>query len=818
MQQLAEAVDGEDLAELLRPLVEGYRRWIKTKVDALPTLPVDLQPTATEHLGVCGETADRIDGAIELLRNDSLARRAFVFANRAMLLQRSHSEWASARQDDPQHAPATPTIAGHWRPFQLAFILLTLRGIADPEHAERRVGDLLWFPTGGGKTEAYLGLAAFTMALRRLRPVPGFMADAGVGVLMRYTLRLLTIQQFQRASTLLCACEVIRLEDPVMWGSRRFSIGLWLGRQATPNRHADSRRALTRLRADETDDRSNPCQLESCPWCGENLAPTDYEDDGDALRTRVYCPRAGCEFHRRAHDQGLPVLVVDEEIYRECPTLVIATVDKFAQMPWEGEVQALFGRVNRECSVCGFLTPDCEHPTTHRGGTVGPCERLAPPDLIIQDELHLISGPLGTMVGLYETAVDALCSRSEGERLIAPKLVASTATIRRAFEQIRSLFDRELRIFPALGLEPEDSFFAREVPPSKTSPGRLYLGVLAPGKSMKTALIRVAAALLSGGAGLAEADADRADPYLTVVAYFNSLRELGGAVRLMEDDIRARLDQLATRGLPKRSRPVYAELTSRVSSSEIPRLLRQLKTPHNAPRDADSRLPLDAVLASNMISVGVDVNRLGLMTVLGQPKTTAEYIQATSRVGRQQTGPGLVVTIYNWVRPRDLSHFERFGHYHTTLYRHVEAVSVTPFSSRARDRGLAGTFVAMHRLRDFDLNREDAAVAFDPTSPEADLVQQEVLARVLDILKDQDVVDEVRVELQSLRDGWGDLAHHPLRYGWRHPHAEENPPPSEVLMKAAEGGIHGQWRVPGSLREVEDQSLVYLRGVRAPGK
>jgi hypothetical protein len=821
MAELADAADGEALGVLLQPLPNAYRDWIARKRDAIDQLPADLQATADEHLTRCDEAADRIDGAIDLLRANAVARRAFSFANRAMLLQRSHSEWASVRQDDPANAPSSPTIAGTWRPFQLAFILLTVRGIAEPTHPERQLGDLLWFPTGGGKTEAYLGLAAFTMALRRLQPLPGLRTDAGVAVLMRYTLRLLTIQQFQRAATLLCACEVLRRRDEATWGARRFSIGLWLGRQATPNRHEDSRRALTRLRADEADDRSNPCQLESCPWCGESLPRSDphvWMDDGNALRTRVHCPRHDCDFARPATNEGLPVVVVDEEIYRECPNLVLATVDKFAQMPWEGQVQALFGRVDRECTVCGFLTPDSKHQSTHKGGTVGPCEHLAPPELIIQDELHLISGPLGTMVGLYETAVDALCRRSQGGQTIGPKLVASTATIRRAYEQVRSLFGRELRVFPPLGLEPEDSFFAREAPTSKDTPGRLYVGVMAPGKSMKTALIRTSAALLSAGAGLASEDPGLADPYLTQVAYFNSIRELGGAIRLMEDDIRARMEQLAARGLPKRNRPVFAEMTSRVSSSEIPQLLRRLKTPHNAPRDESSPFPLDAILASNMISVGVDVNRLGLMTVLGQPKTTAEYIQATSRVGRTRTGPGLVVTIYNWVRPRDLSHLERFEHYHATLYRNVEAVSVTPFSSRARDRGLAGTFVAMHRLRDIDLSQETSAANFNPTSPDADSVQQEVLERVAAILGDPEIEEEVRRELMSLRDEWGDLAHQALRYGWRHPIPDANPPPTDVLMRPAEGGPYGHWRVPGSLREVEEQSLVYLRGVRAPGQ
>lgn len=816
MAQLAKASSGDELEKLLTPLVAGYRQWMSQKQGVIGTLPEPLRATAGDHAGYWSEAATRIESAIALLRDDPVARRAFCFANEAMLLQRSHTEWASARQDDPAAAPIQPMLSATWRPFQLAFILLTLRGVADPTHHERQIGDLLWFPTGGGKTEAYLGLAAFTFGLRRLREVPGYRSDAGVAVLMRYTLRLLTIQQFQRATTLLCACEVLRRRDEASFGKGRFTIGLWLGRQATPNRHEDSRRALMRLRVGETDDRSNPCQLESCPWCGENLEVTDYTADSDAFRTRVFCPRSGCEFGEATEPLGLPVVLVDDEIYRECPTLVIATVDKFAQMPWEGEVQALFGRVDRECTACGFLTPDCDHPSTHRGARVLPTVPLVPPELIIQDELHLISGPLGTMVGLYETAVDALSTRMDGDTPIAPKLVASTATIRRAYEQIRSLFDRDLRVFPPLGLEPEDSFFAVEQSSSDEVPGRLYLGVMAPGKSMKTALIRVSAALLSGGAGLASEDTSLADPYLTLVAYFNSIRELGGAVRLLDDDVLARLNQLQERGLPKRNRPVYAEMTSRVTQVEIPMLLRQLKTPHDAPRGKDDRLPLDAILASNMISVGVDVNRLGLMTVLGQPKTTAEYIQATSRVGRQKSGPGLVVTIYNWVRPRDISHLERFTHYHETLYRHVEAVSVTPFSARARDRGLAGTLVALHRLRDFRLAPEERANLFDPHAVIVGIVAEQIAARATHVVSDSDAVDELREEMQALRDQWGDLSHAALRYGWRHPIPDKNPPPSEVLMKAAEGGIHGRWRVPGSLREVENQSLVYLRGVSAP--
>ena len=583
MDVLAKATSGEDLARHLAPIADLYADWIEIKRREVQDLPATLRGTGEDHMRHCDEALERIQEAIELLTSNSDARAAFNFANHAMLLQRSYSDWSEARRRDVATAPARPELRGQWRPFQLAFILLTLRGIVEPDHSDRAIGDLLWFPTAGGKTEAYLGLTAFTLAMRRLRSAGPVRTDAGVTVLMRYTLRLLTIQQFQRAATLLCACEVLRRNDPERWGPRRFSIGLWLGRQATPNSHDESRRALDRLRAGEPQDEGNPCQLEACPWCGETLSHNDYDADGERRRTVVRCPRSGCEFGREANSE-LPVLLVDEEIYRECPSMLIATVDKFAQMPWNGEVASIFGKVDRECRHCGFLTPASDHPAAHRlNGArraatelVVETEQLAPPELIIQDELHLISGPLGTMVGLYETAVDTLCSRSSEGGIVYPKVVASTATVRRAFEQVQALFARQLRVFPPLALEPEDSYFAVETPVSDEAPGRLYVGIMAPGKSMKTALVRVSSALLSAAAGLKSQSEERADPYLTLVAYFNSLRELGGAVRLMEDDIPARLRQLESRGLPHRNRPIYEELTSRVRSDRIPLLLRRL--------------------------------------------------------------------------------------------------------------------------------------------------------------------------------------------------------------------------------------------------
>jgi hypothetical protein len=817
MSILAAVRSPSELRGLLIPLLEEYEKWIAQKRTVAGDLAHDLQPVARLHLDDCSVALDRMRRGVEQVVADDDAFQAFRFANRAMLLQRSHTVWARDRRRNPGLGPTHPILNGRWHPFQLAFILLNLSALIDVTSEDRQIGDLLWFPTGGGKTEAYLGLAAFTMALRRRRPLTGMRTDAGLAVLMRYTLRLLTIQQFQRAATLLCACEVLRSEDPETWGDYRFSIGLWLGMQGTPNNHDDSRRALLRLQNDPFEEGANPCVLESCPWCGEELGAENYWTDGEAVRTRVACRRTACRFSKRAEKNGIPVVVVDEEIYRECPSMLIATVDKFAQMPWNGEVQSLFGFVSRECDSCGFLTPATVHTKVHRGtairgtaGSIRETERLAPPDLIIQDELHLISGPLGTLVGLYETAVDFLASRRHNGQLIGPKVIASTATVRRAFEQIQAVFQRSLRVFPPPGLEPEDSFFAIERAVADDAPGRLYVGVCAPGKSMKTAYIRVAASLLSSSSGLRR-DSSLAEPYLTLLSYFNSLRELGGAVRLVDDDIPARLDQLKTAGHPRRHRPVYVELTSRIRQEEIPGLLQRLERRHDSVREDDDPLPLDVVLASNMISVGVDIDRLGLMTVVGQPKLTAEYIQASSRVGRQSWGPGLVTTIYNWSRPRDLSHYERFTHYHGTLYRSVEAVSATPFSSRALDRGLRGVFVGMTRLGSNDMSPENGATLFDPASSRSASVI-EAFRRRAEAVADSATATSLAEALKGLGDEWWGFRKRPLRYGWRSPNPA-TAPVEDVLLRASDGGRLGQWPAPQSLREVEDRSPVRVLGI-----
>ncbi|WP_333774509.1 helicase-related protein [Streptomyces sp. IBSBF 3136] len=644
MLGLAERPDAEVLAAL-EALASGYERWIDRKaVEAGALTGSNHEKAAHEQVRACREALRRIREGIELLRTKPDLLRAFRLANRAMADQRARSAWVkNGRAGAPD--PAT----GCWRPFQIAFLLLCLAGIDDPEHNDRNISDLLWFPTGGGKTEAYLGLIALTSFLRRIRKgVDG----GGVTVLMRYTLRLLTLQQFERAAILLCAMERMRRRTPEL-GHEEFSVGMWVGRSATPNTVAKADEKLDELRKnlDKRLAKENPVQLHACPWCGTRLDARDYDAVEEAKRMYVRCPGTECDF-----TDGLPVHLIDEAVYDARPTLVIATVDKFASMPWRPATSALFNLDD-------------------------PNDRTPPPDLIVQDELHLISGPLGTLTGLYETAVDALAGR--------PKVIASTATIRRAADQGRHLFAREVRQFPPAGLDARDSWFAVETPREEKA-SRRYVGLLAPGTSQSTLLIRTYATLLHR-AKHAETKDEVRDAYWSLVGYFNSLRLLSAAELQVHDDVVAYLELLAEReGVAVRSVANYSELTSRVDASEIPTRLKGI----------EKRLPdedtVDVLLATNMIAVGVDVDRLGLMAVMGQPQTTAEYIQATSRVGRAH--PGLVAVMLNSSRSRDRSHYESFQHFHSALYREVESTSVTPFSARARERGLHAVIVALARI------------------------------------------------------------------------------------------------------------------------
>ena len=800
MKELAET-PAVELPGKLTPLATAYEAWITGQAARIGDPDSGLsqyRTVAAQAMEECRHTLDRIRAGIALLANNSQAAQAFAFMNRAMWQQRMHTLYAEGRRRGQQTTLEEIDCPENrsWRPFQLAFILLNLPALTDLHHPDRgedagAVADLLWFPTGGGKTEAYLGLTAYTLAMRRLQ---GTIADRsgedGVAVIMRYTLRLLTLQQFQRAAALICACEVIRQEDQQRtWGNTPFRLGLWVGQRTTPNTTEQSEESSRQdrglyQRGSTIGGVGSPRQLTNCPWCGSPIdAGRDIkiEPFGKGRgRTFIYCgdPLGRCAFSRRNAPEGLPVLVVDEEIYRCLPSLLIATVDKFAQMPWNGATQMLFGQVDKQCSRHGFRSPDLEDKDQHRAVASFPPARsvphhsLRPPDLIIQDELHLISGPLGTLVALYESVVDRLATWEVDGKQVRPKVIAATATIRRASQQVHALFLRQVNVFPPQGLDVNDNFFARQREPGdapsriestpqaplRGATGRRYVGICASGRRLKAALIRVYVAYLSAAQYLYNRYGKAVDPWMTLVGYFNSINELGGMRRLVEDDVRSRLGKMEQRGLARRNPPYLEELTSRKSSTDIPEILDRLERVFD-PRlvgqsgnGVTSPRPLDVLLATNMISVGVDVKRLGLMVVTGQPKTTAEYIQATSRVGRN--APGLVCVVFNWARPRDLSHYEQFEHYHATFYQQVEALSVTPFAPRALDRGLAALLVSYIRLLGPEFNENSQASKVIGTHPYFLTALRELPRRAIAVTGSKEVGEAVLIALEDLRAYW----------------------------------------------------------------
>jgi len=777
------ADDVEAMRRSLLPMVPAYESWIdRQEAEVEATLDELHSPgardarkkTARNLIASAREAANRIRRGIDVLCHDMQAFEAFRLANRAMALQMWQRDGERLRKEGK-----VPS----WHPFQLAFVLLALPGIVDPASDEREIVDLIFFPTGGGKTEGYLGLAAFTLLLRRLRR-PDTTAG-GVAVLMRYTLRLLTLDQLGRAATLVCALETLRRAAPEKLGPMRFSIGLWVGRGATPNKFGDEHgkdptSAIGRVLAYKSGRGPLPFPLERCPWCGSPFVQDTFEikpNRVDPKQLRVLCFGPKCPFRwSKEHPTGIPVVVVDDEIYRELPPFLIATVDKLAGLPWVYRTSFLFGKhISHHHPEWGYFGGR-EVPDAFGARRLD--APLSPPDLILQDELHLVAGPLGTMVGLYETAIAHLTARELDGRTIQPKIVASTATVRRADAQIRALFCRdEVRVFPPPGPDRNTSFFA-EVRSQKREPSRSYVGITAPGRSQKALLMRSYTSLLAATARIFREAPEAADPYMTLLGYFNSLRELGGSRRIVEDEVRARLGRA---GQDRRIDDVHlfadrrninvVEITSRLSTDEVREAYTDLRLVHEPKTEPEKRgraakrtpRPVDVALATNMISVGLDVSRLGLMVVCGQPKTTAEYIQATSRVGRDPHRPGLVITLLNAYRARDRSHLEHFPAYHASFYRAVEATSVTPFAPRAIDRGLAALTVALARLQDTRLLGPDDARRVAEARPDLGFVADVIAARAEahaepEYAPPAHVLADLRERVTALLDAWVRIA------------------------------------------------------------
>lgn len=777
-------------ADLCKRLCDEYEAWITAREDEVARrtdLTPELEETARRHMGNCRECLQRMRNGVQILEQGDEVSLAFRMMNEAMHMQQIHYGISSQKTRawviksgklelaEPFNRPSYDDPDRKWRPFQLAFILMNLKAIAIPTTLERNIVDIIWFPTGGGKTEAYLGLSAFSMFLRRIRNPD----HAGTSILMRYTLRLLTTQQFQRAASLMCACEIIRRRKVDLLGSKRFSIGLWVGGEVTPNTRDGAVKALRNLQSSQG---VNKFIMLSCPWCGAAMGPQQvgkntkckgYRKLAHPNRVRHVCEDPDCDF---SSDNGLPLTVVDEDIYESPPTLLIGTVDKFAMLAFRPEARRLFG-------------VDTPYP---------------PPELIIQDELHLISGPLGSMVGHYETVVNALCiSEREGKRVPA-KIIASTATISRAESQVKGLYGRDAFLFPPQALKAGDSFFAEE---REDEIGRLYVGVFATAlPSHVTAQVQTMGALLQAPKLFDSSSAEIIDPYWTMVGYFNSLRELGHAATLIRADIREflnatwdrlglRLEEVKKAGIdPRRFLKPSVELTSRVQSSEIPAILQRLFIPYDGSKASDV---VDVCFATNMIQVGLDVPRLSLMTIVGQPKTTSEYIQASSRVGRDIKRPGIVVTNFNPFKPRDRSHYEHFRSYHQGIYRHVEPTSVTAFAAPVRERALHALVVILCRFWG------DSELRDRPSQPPSSELVQRIKESIRERVNSVDPAEWRGTEamIDEIIQKWSTTR--PSRYGDFGQPVEELP-----LMYPAGGQQHPSWynwpyATPSSMRNVD---------------
>ncbi|MER8832876.1 hypothetical protein [Mesorhizobium sp. M0909] len=693
-----------ELGQRLSDLLALYSEWI----DAQAEVPVEvsLQIDGARIVERCRASLSRMQAGLELLRTNSIAHRAFTLANRAMLMSMCHAARANGagRRDGLQGpfplgtAETAPinyfaNTTARWRPFQLAFFLQILPSLFETEHEDRGLVDVIWFATGGGKTEAYLLAAAFELIRRRL--VEGA-KGGGIGVLNRYTFRFLTADQFQRTAGMVCALEVLRQEladgGDNSLGSEEFSIGLFVGGEVSPNKFVTTSMStgaheqyMELLEAREP--RSvNPFPIESCPSCGTLLVPNERQIKPDgtpdvsfygfrasANDFMTFCPDEDCAFH-----SGLPIHFVDEMVYKKLPSFLLGTIDKFAMVPWNEKGGRLFG--------------------------VG-TNRL-PPSLVIQDELHLISGPLGTLAGIYEAAFETVMSSVDGHR---PKVIASSATIRNATAQCRRIYGRRTAVFPSPGIRADDSFFSK-LDVGNEARSRLYVGVMGQGVRSTIAVSWTMAAMLQVVHALGregKLDDREIDAFWTLVAYHNSKRELGRIANATRDEIPTRLKVYAKAEANERQTRFQVLELKAHSEVPVPQARQMLRRHHTAQVPA-----VDIAPCTSIISVGIDIDRLGLMLVNGQPKLTAEYIQATSRVGRGAV-PGIVVTCYSPSKPRDRSHYESFRDYHEKFYSFVEPTSVTPGAIPAIERALHAALVTVVR-HGAGLGKNFQAANFDP--------------------------------------------------------------------------------------------------------
>jgi hypothetical protein len=753
-------VSNEEVLNGLTEFIEKYGEWIEIKRKKYFS-DFSSKNIALQELKKCQDDKDRMSRNLDTFlkgKNNVQNMESFRLMNTAMFMQLWHSIKAEndevkdyfegdfkgfnidfyEQADDHLFEPGK---AAAWRPFQLAFILLNLDGIFNEREDKKwekrnEYVDLVWFPTGGGKTEAYLGIIALTIINRRR-----LYGDRGGGTaaIMRYTLRLLTLQQFQRATIVTMALELIRRWQTYKLGEEPIFIGMWVGDNSLPNKMEDLEKEFQKL----SDGNESKVPYDNCPWCKSKLSPSNQKENNIEHihlynRLLLKCSNNMCAFYynrpsKATKIQGpIPVSLCDEEIYQHPPSLLFGTVDKFAQLAHKvtddknkrnKDSRRLFGRGNWEKGK--------------------PSNGYLPPDIIIQDEMHLLLGPLGSSVALFESAIDQLCRREDGTR---PKIITSTATTRNTDLQIMALFDRKVNIFPKSGVECDDSFFTFYKRKFHDPIGnennylskRRYLGILPTGHTQIWMQMRLAAILLTHRAIFElhmlrdktpldfetyKSFENAMDYYHTIVSYFNSLRELGKTESQIDTYIKKEVRRVFNRIIRpnKLAHALYTysinkgELTGRLSGQEVKSELSRISNNWKSNKRFANKnngefnigyTPPDFVVATNMISVGIDISRLNTLIINSMPRNIAEYIQASSRVARNSFG--LVITVHHPFRARDISHYEKFIEFHRKMYSHVEPISITPFTPKAIERYLGLYLATMIRQTTEFVNRKSA--------------------------------------------------------------------------------------------------------------
>jgi len=619
---------------------------------------------------------ERFELGRDLLQRDPQLDEAFKFANQA---------FSGSRGSDAS-----------WRLFQLVFIVTELGALAgreDPDNERLRTElnsvDVLWFPTGGGKTEAYLGLILVAMYFDRLRG-----KERGTSAWLLFPLRMLSVQQLARVSEIIYHAECIR--DANDLGGDPFTLGYLVGAVNTPNqlRYDDSNswwrgiKVFAQLDQTERDSRR---LVGACPKCSN---PDSVGLDGDVVdqRLRHICRACGFE---------LPIYPSDEEVTRFQPSIIVSTVDKLTAFSRNGELTALHHGPRMRCSDHGWYThggcrvEGCRvDPSTHTHPT-GFKDPV--PSLWIQDELHLVREDLGVFAGHYHTLLAEL---AKGAGLLPSKVIAATATIEQFEDQLRQVYGREPRLFPIGGPSLKLSFYGEEINDVR----RIFFGVMPSGGG--TAKVDLAAditrfliervhnlmdnpsemvsVLATNGIVANSADVQRdLFNYELALAYVNSK---ANGVAILDDVLRLSQD-LVDQGS---DRILAHYVMGETPLSELASVVARIQTASLLDPRADR---IRALVGTAVISHGVDLDRLNCEVLAGMPSTYAEYIQSTSRAGRSHVG--LVTSTFDRNNRRETSMFQSFMTTHAALERMVAPVPVNRYATRAVERTLPGIVCAL---------------------------------------------------------------------------------------------------------------------------